>query len=252
MRVLILGGTTEATALSRALSQDVRFAALLSYAGATRAPRPAPTPWRVGGFGGAEGLARFLTEGGYHALVDATHPFAAQIKRNALAAAHISGVAFMPVERPVWTAGEGDVWAMVPNMQAAVAAIGAERQRVLLTVGQKELSPFLAAPQHAYVVRSVDPPAPETLPPDAISLPLRGPFRLEDERELLRAHAIQVIVTKNSGGSATQPKLQAARELGLRVVMVDRPARPDWREMVADADGALAWLHQLLPAERGA
>jgi precorrin-6A/cobalt-precorrin-6A reductase len=252
MRVLILGGTTEATALSLALSKDARFAALLSYAGATRAPRPAPTPWRVGGFGGPEGLARFLTDGGYHALIDATHPFATRMKHNAIAAAALSGVAFLAVDRPAWKISSGDHWSMVANMPQAALAIGAERRRVLLTIGQKDLAAFLAAPQHAYLVRSVDPPAPESLPPDAISLPLRGPFLLQDEIALLQEHRIEVIVTKNSGGRATEPKLAAARQLGIQIVMVERPPRPDWTETADDPESALAWLHQRIPTERGA
>ncbi len=252
MRVLILGGTTEATALSLALSKDQRFETLLSYAGATRAPRPAPTPWRVGGFGGAEGLARFLTAGGYNALIDATHPFAAKMKHNAIEAARLSGVAFLAIDRPAWKMGSGDAWTMVPSMSAAALALGLERKRVLLTIGQKDLAAFLAAPQHAYVVRSVDPPAPETLPPDAISLPLRGPFVLGDEIALLRAQQIAVIVTKNSGGKATEAKLIAARQLGIAVVMVERPARPNWRVTAEDAQSALAWLHQIASTERGA
>ena len=252
MKILILGGTTEASALAAVLRDDRRFAPLLSYAGATRSPRPPPIPWRVGGFGGAAGLAAFLRDGSFDALIDATHPFATQMKRNALEAARLTGIAYLPINRPPWTPGSHDDWTMVPNMQAAALAIGEAPRRVLLTIGQKDLAAFLAAPQHAYLVRSVDPPAPETMPPNAISLPLRGPFRLADERALLGAHRIELIVTKNSGGQATEPKLQAARELGIDVVMVERPPRPDWSVTAEDAQAALTWLHQRLPAERGA
>jgi precorrin-6A/cobalt-precorrin-6A reductase len=252
MRALILGGTTEATALAHGLAGDRRFDALLSYAGATKSPRPAPIPWRVGGFGGPEGLARFLAEGGYDVLIDATHPFAAQMKCHAMEAARLTGLAFLAIERPAWKPGSGEHWTMVPNMQAAAMALGDEPRRVLLTIGQKDLAAFRAAPHHAYLVRSVDAPAPESMPPDARSLPLRGPFRLEDELALLREHRIEMLVTKNSGGSATEAKLEAARSLGVAVVMVERPARPDWGETVPDASGALAWLHQRLPTERGA
>ncbi len=251
MKILILGGTTEATALATALKDEQHFDPLLSYAGATRSPRPAPIPWRVGGFGGAEGLATFLRDGGYDALIDATHPFARQMKRNALAAARQIDIAFCPINRPAWTPRPGDDWTMVPDMQSAALAIGTTRRRVLLTIGQKDLAAFRAAPQHAYLVRSVDPPAPQTMPPDATSLPLRGPFRLDDEFALLTEHQIEIIVTKNSGGRATEPKLEAARRHGLKVIMVERPPLPDWGESVEDADQALAWLHALASTKRG-
>jgi len=252
IKTLILGGTTEASALALAVQGDARFDPLLSYAGATRAPRPAPIPWRVGGFGGAAGLATFLRDGEFDALIDATHPFASQMKRHAVAAAQLTGIAFLAINRPAWTPQTGDNWAMVPNMQAACLAIGAEARRVLLTIGQKDLAAFRAAPQHAYLVRSVDPPAPESMPSNATSLPLRGPFRLEDELVLLTQNRIEVIVTKNSGGSATEPKLEAARRLGIRIVMVERPIPPDWQTTARDAGEALAWLHHLAATKRGA
>ena len=251
MKILILGGTTEASALAAVLRDDRRFAPLLSYAGATRSPRPPPIPWRVGGFGGAAGLAAFLRDGSFDALIDATHPFATQMKRNALEAARLTGIAYLPINRPPWTPGSHDDWTMVPNMQAAALAIGEAPRRVLLTIGQKDLAAFRTAPQHAYLVRSVDPPAPETMPTNATSLALRGPFRLEDEEALLAAQRIAVIVTKNSGGSATEPKLEAARRQCVRVIMVERPDLPAWRECAETAEEALAWLHALASTKRG-
>lgn len=254
LKVLILGGTTEASALARALADDPRFDAVLSLAGRTKAPRTPPISFRIGGFGGAEGLAKHLRRETIDALVDATHPFAAQMSRNAACAAHVAGVALLAVCRPAWQPVAGDHWVPVADMATAVAALGSAPRRVLLTIGQKELAPFQAAPQHDYVVRSVDAPARESLPPRAEVITARGPFGEADERRLLGEKKIEVIVTKNSGGTATEAKLAAARALGLPVIMVERPARPDVKT-VATAEEALAWLERLhramAPSRRG-
>ncbi len=242
LKILILGGTTEATGLAASLAGDARFDVLFSYAGATRAPRPAPVPWRVGGFGGADGLAAFLRDGGFHVLVDATHPFARQIKRNALQAASDAGVALIAVHRPGWTAQPDDRWTMVADMVDAARALGVAPRRVLLTVGQKELAPFRAAPQHDYIIRSVDPPPAEVLPPRVRLIPARGPFQLAEEEALLRALDVSVLVTKNSGGDATDAKLTVCRRLDIEVVMVERPAHPAADRTCATAARALEAL----------
>jgi precorrin-6A/cobalt-precorrin-6A reductase len=240
MRVLILGGTTEASEIARALVGDARFAAVLSLAGRTRAPVAPPIPWRVGGFGGAEGLAAYLRDEGIAALIDATHPFAARMKVNAAQAAAMTGISRVAVLRPGWQARDGDRWTEVADMTQAFAALGPERRRVFLAIGRQELAAF--GPPHAYLIRSVDPPG--TLPPDATVITARGPFTLDAEHDLLVAHRIEVLVTKNSGGDATAAKLAAARALGLPVVMVARPAPPE-PPVVGDAAGALDWLaHQ--------
>jgi precorrin-6A/cobalt-precorrin-6A reductase len=238
--LLILGGTTEASALAAALADDAVFATLLSFAGATRAPRPPPVPYRVGGFGGARGLADFLRARNITRLIDATHPFAARMKSNAAEAAALTGIAALGVLRPAWQPGPEDRWTMVPDMQAAAAALGRTPRRVLLTIGQKDLAAFQRAPRHRYVIRSVDPPA--AAPPGAEIITARGPFNETDELALLAAHGIEILVTKNSGGSATAAKLTAARRLGIEVVMVERPPPPDL-PTVADVPAALHWLH---------
>jgi precorrin-6A/cobalt-precorrin-6A reductase len=240
-RILILGGSTEASALARALAQDARFAVELSLAGRTKAPVLPPVPHRIGGFGGAAGLAVYLRAGGFSAVVNATHPFAARMSANAVAGAALAGVALLRVLRPAWTPVAGDAWTVVPTMDAAAAATGAEPCRVLLTIGQKDLAAFRAAPQHRYVVRSVDPPPPESLPPLAEVLTARGPFDEAAEHALMVAHGIEVVVTKNSGGSATAAKLVAARTLHIPLVMVARPVEPA-AETVRDVAAALAWL----------
>jgi precorrin-6A/cobalt-precorrin-6A reductase len=242
MNLLILGGTTEASALARALAGDRRFRATLSLAGLTRNPLPQPLPCRTGGFGGAEGLARYLAEHRIGALVDATHPFAARMTRHAAEAARLTGIPLLVVNRPAWQPAPGDRWTGVPDMEAAAAALGCDPRRVLLTVGQKDLAPFAAAPWHTYVIRSVEPPSPESLPPRAEMIAARGPFAEADEHRLLTARRIEVLVTKNSGGEATQPKLAAARALGLPVIVVARPEPPPGIELVATVPEVMAWL----------
>ncbi len=241
MRVLILGGTTEASAIAATLAKDTRMQPVLSLAGRTRAPVLPAIPARRGGFGGVDGLAAYLREHGIGALVDATHPFAAQISRNAVAAAAMAGVPSLAVLRPAWAPCPGDRWTEVADMAAAARALGPEPLRVFLTVGQQELACFGLAPWHSYLVRSVEPPNPALLPAMCRVITARGPFREDEERHLLRHERIEALVTKNSGGAATAPKLAAARALGVRVVMVERPLPPSG-ETVPDAAGALAWL----------
>jgi precorrin-6A/cobalt-precorrin-6A reductase len=258
MKVLILGGTTEASALVRALEGDAWFQPVLSLAGRTRAPVLPAAPSRRGGFGGVAGLVGYLRDEGVGALVDATHPYAAQMHRHAAEAAAEAGVARVAVSRPAWVAGPGDRWIEVADMGAAVEALDGgvfgcaltpavsqrERgKRVFLTVGQQELTPFRAAPWHEYLIRSVEAPDPGVLPPRARCIAARGPFLVEEERALLEREGIEVVVTKNSGGAATAAKLEAARQLGLPVVLVARPVRPA-PPVVEDVAGALAWLHQ--------
>ena len=237
-RVLILGGTTEASALASALAGDARVDATLSLAGVTRAPAPSPLPVRSGGFGGADGLAAFLRDGGFDTLVDATHPYAATITRNAAIAAARAGVAHLRIARPAWQPCPADRWTEVASLAAAAVRLGAAPRRVLLTIGRKDLAPFRDAPAHRYVLRSVDPPGPEELP-GATVITDRGPFTLDGELALLRRHRIDVLVTKNSGGSATAAKLDAARALGVEVIMLARPAQEPG---VPDVAAALAWL----------
>jgi len=245
LKLLILGGTTEASAVAKALAGDNRVAPILSLAGRTKAPAAPPVPYRVGGFGGPDGLAAYLEAEDIDLLIDATHPFADRIKRNAVAAAAKARVPLLAIRRPQWTPQPGDRWSVVPDMEAAVGALGETPKRVFLTIGQKELAPFRAAPQHHYVIRSVDPPDVSSRPLNAEIITARGPFDEEDERTLLGRHEIEAIVTKNSGGSATQAKLAAARALGIPVVMVARPEHPD-AERVETAEAALAWLEERL------
>lgn len=235
--ILILGGTTEARELAALLA--VRGVdAVLSLAGRTANPVAMPVPVRMGGFGGAEGLAAHLRENGIRVLVDATHPYAAAMSRHAAAQ---TGVTFLALRRAPWRREPGDDWTEVADAQAAIAALGTEPRRVFLALGRQELAPFVAAPQHDYLIRSVDPVEPPLAVPQARYILARGPFDEAAEHALLRENGIEAIVCKNSGGTATYGKIAAARALGLRVVMLRRPELPDAPE-VATAAEALAWL----------
>ncbi|HKM65230.1 MAG TPA: cobalt-precorrin-6A reductase [Acidisphaera sp.] len=250
MRLLILGGTTEASALARAVAGDGRVRATLSLAGRTRAPLAQPVPVRVGGFGGSEGLADYLTAHRIDAVIDATHPFASQITANAVAAARTARVPLLGLVRPPWHAQAGDRWQVVSGIAAAAAALGPNKLRVLLTLGRQDLAPFVPMAHH-FVLRSIDAPPVELVPPGAEVILARGPFREDDERALLTQRRIDVVVTKNAGGEATRAKLDAARALGLPVVMVARPPLPDC-EMVETVQDALAWLDRHADSPRGA
>lgn len=241
MHVLVLGGTTEASALAARLAGRRDLHVTLSLAGRTAQPKPAPVPTRVGGFGGAEGLARWLGEHRIGAVIDATHPFAAVISRNAAAACAQAGAPLLGLRRPPWRAQAGDRWTEVSTMPEAVAALGPAPRRVFLTVGRLELPAFAAAPRHAYVVRTIEPIGDALPAPRVVAIRDRGPFDEADERALMREHGIEVVVTKNSGGAATYGKIAAARALGLPVVMVARPAKPAG-PAVESVEAALAWI----------
>ncbi|TKT76694.1 cobalt-precorrin-6A reductase [Aquamicrobium sp. LC103] len=226
-RILILGGTTEARQLSRLLGEDGRYDVTLSLAGRTRAPAAHAVPVRVGGFGGAEGLAGYLREYRTDILVDATHPFAARISGNAAVAAALAGVPLLVLRRPEWRPVEGDRWIEVDGVAQAVAALGTEPRGVFVALGRQELAPLEAAPWHRYVIRSVDPVEPPLALPAATYLLARGPFGLDDELALFERHRVEAVLAKNSGGEATYSKLEASRKLGIEVFLVRRPALPE-------------------------
>lgn len=245
--ILILGGTTEASALARLLAARPEIPALLSLAGRTRQPATPPIAHRIGGFGGIEGLTRFLAEHGVAAVVDATHPFADQISVHALAACRENDTPLLALRRPPWQAVAGDRWTEVADAAEAARALGSTPRRVFLTVGRLELDAFLDAPQHDYLVRTVDPP--DRLPPRARLILARGPFAEDDERRLLVEARIEVVATKNSGGSATYGKIAAARALGLPVVLMRRPEAPEV-PAVETAEAAMAWIEGVVGARR--
>jgi len=241
MKILILGGTAEARALAGRLAETGKFDVTLSLAGRTAKPLPQPVPVRSGGFGGAEGLAHHLGDEKIDVLVDATHPYADAISANAARAAALAGVPLLALRRPAWEKAPGDQWIEVETIAGVVAALGAVPRRVFLALGRNEIAPFAEAPQHTYLVRSVDPVDPPLAVPHAIYLTARGPFTEAEDRALLERHRIDVIVAKNSGGDATYGKIAAARALHLPVIVLKRPKLPEV-ESVATVDDALAWL----------
>ncbi|WIM95206.1 cobalt-precorrin-6A reductase [Actinoplanes oblitus] len=241
MRVLILGGTTEARELAGMLAGEHRV--ITSLAGRTSAPRLPAGDVRVGGFGGVDGLAGYLTEQRIEVLVDATHPFAATMSEHAVAAGAAAGVPVMILQRPAWTASPGDVWHRVASLAEAATVLPGIGRRVFLTTGRQGIGAFAALDECWFLARSVEPPAPPVPRRLAVLLD-RGPFTVAGERELLDRHRIDVLVTKDSGGS--DAKLVAARERGVPVVLVDRPAVPA-AATVTGAAAAAEWIRRRSP-----
>jgi precorrin-6A/cobalt-precorrin-6A reductase len=244
-RVLLLGGTTEASDLAKAMA-DQEVNAVFSYAGRTESPLRQPLAQRIGGFGGVAGLVRYLRNEAITHLIDATHPFAAQMSRHAVEAAAITQTPLVAFERAPWQPAEGDHWQRVPDMAGAVEALPDDPARVFLAIGRQSLEDFAVKPQHHYLLRLVD--QPDTLPlPQATALIARGPFTMQGDLALLQTHRITHIVAKNAGGTGARAKLDAARELHLPVILIDRPYVPD-RPKVDSLAKVLAWLHS---ANRG-
>jgi precorrin-6A/cobalt-precorrin-6A reductase len=244
-RILILGGTAEARQLAGRLAGRAGLDITLSLAGRTATPAAQPVPVRIGGFGGAEGLANYLVSECIDALIDATHPYANMISGNAVAAARRSGVPFIALRRPPWLAVSGDRWIEVSDVGEAVRAIGQTPRRVFVALGRNELRPFHDAPQHYYLIRSVDPVDPPLPLPHVGYVTGRGPFSEADDRALMSEHRIDVVVAKNSGGTATYGKIAAARVLGVDVVMLRRPPPLDG-VAVETIEDAIAWLDHAL------
>jgi precorrin-6A/cobalt-precorrin-6A reductase len=245
--VLLLGGTTEAGLLAYAMA-DAGIAGVYSYAGRTGLPMGQPIHMRVGGFGGVDGLRAYLAAEGITHVVDATHPFAAQMSGNAVAACAAAGIPLIALERAPWVAGEGDLWTHVPDLAAAAKALDGPARRVFLAIGRQHLAVFATQPQHHYLVRLVDPPQDPLPLPQVRVIVARGPFTVAGDRGLMRDHGSQIVVAKNAGGKGAVAKIAAARALGLPVVMIDRPTIPA-RGVVRTVAEVMNWLHQ--PARLG-
>lgn len=239
-RILLLGGTTEASMLAKALA-EAGADAVFSYAGRTAQPVAQPLPTRVGGFGGIAGLVAFLRAEAITHVVDATHPFAAQMSRNAIAACAEVGVPLSGFERPTWQAEAGDSWTHVADMEAAVAALPEAPARVFLAIGKQNLATFAVRSQHHYLLRLVDAPEPPLPLSDCAVELARGPFDLAGDLELMQRHRITHVVAKNAGGTGAAAKLGAARQLGLPIVMIDRPHLPPRRVLGRLAE-VMTWL----------
>ena len=244
-RILILGGTTEARILGERLAARGGLEVTLSLAGRTARPVAHAVPVRAGGFGGAAGLADYLMANGIDALIDATHPYASVISANAVEAARKTGVAFIALRRPPWIKIAGDHWTEVNDTAAAAAAIGAQPRNVFVALGRNDLLPFAAAPRHIYLFRSVDPIDPPLPLPQATYITARGPFSEADDRTLMQAHGVDVVIAKNSGGTAAYGKIAAARALGIEVILVRRPAAAA-TPAVESIDAVMEWLDHAL------
>ncbi|NOJ44862.1 cobalt-precorrin-6A reductase [Bradyrhizobium archetypum] len=240
MRALILGGTSDANLLADAVAR-AGCNAIYSYGGRTRAPANQPLPTRIGGFGGVNGLAEFIRREGITHLVDATHPFAAEMSRNAVAACETTGTPLIALERAPWAKEAGDTWIEAADITSAAAVLPNNRARVFLAIGRQHITAFSARPQHAYTLRFVDPPDRPLPFPDVDVIVSRGPFTLAGELEMMRARGIEWVVARNAGGAGARAKIDAARELGLPVVMLKRPELPD-RPRVESVTEVMHWL----------
>lgn len=239
-RTLILGGTGDAHALAEMMAR-AGLDAIYSYGGRTQAPVAPALPTRIGGFGGVDGLADYITSENITHVVDATHPFAVEMSRNTVAACAATTTPLIALERPPWRKMPGDTWIEVTDITAAVLALPAEPARVLLAIGRQHIAPFSARSQHAYTLRFVDPPSGGPPLANADVIVSRGPFLLADELAMMRTRRIEWIVARNSGGRGAYAKIEAARELRLPVVMIGRPDLPD-RQRVESPTEVLQWL----------
>ena len=239
MRALILGGIADASLLAAEIAR-AGLDAVYSYGGRTRAPADQPLPTRVGGFGGVSGLAEFIRSEGITHVIDATHPFATEMSRNAIEACAKTSAPLIALERAPWAKVPGDNWIEVDDINAAVAALPQAPAHVFLAIGRQHIAPFATRLQHVYTLRFVDPPE-APLPFEADVIVSRGPFTLDGELEMMRTRGISWIVARNSGGDGARAKIDAARRLGLPVIMITRPKLPE-RQRVESVADVMQWL----------
>jgi precorrin-6A/cobalt-precorrin-6A reductase len=243
-RLLILGGTGDAYQLAAATQQISGLTVISSLAGRTQQPILPIGQVRTGGFGGEQGLIDYLRDHQIDLVIDATHPFARQISENAAGAALACGVPFLVLERSAWQQDPADKWLEVADHQSAAELLPLLGQRIFLTIGRQELGFYAHLQDLWFLMRSIDPPDPTFMPPGELLL-AKGPFELHSEQELLLKYQIQAIVTKNSGGSATYAKIVAAQELGLPIVMIQRPPAPPG-DRANTLEQAIKWLQNRL------
>ena len=239
--LLILAGTSEATRLAQVVS-EAGIPATLSYAGRVERTKAQPLPKRIGGFGGVAGLIEYLREAEVSHVIDATHPFAAQMSRNAVDACAAAGIPLVALTRSPWIKRAGDLWTSVYSIDAAVSALPMSARSVLLAIGRMHLNSFAERPQHHYILRLVDPPASDILLPSYQAIVSRGPFTLEGDRQLMQEHAIDFVVSKNAGGAGSRSKIDAARDLGLPVIMIERPILNRERLEFERVEDVMQWL----------
>lgn len=243
-RVLLLGGTGEAVELAARLAVRADLTVISSLAGRVSQPRLPAGIVRVGGFGGVSGLISYLAEEEIQVVIDATHPYAAKISGNAASACNAMGIPLIALQRPPWLLKEHDCWFAVPDAQAAASMANQTGNRVFLSIGRQELGAFLNCDDAWFLVRAIDEP-PGKLPINSKLILKRGPFYLEDELDMFRRESISLVVSKNSGGTATYSKIEAARSLRIPVVMIDRPQKHNFPTL-AHVDDVLRELERLL------
>ncbi|GAB2647984.1 cobalt-precorrin-6A reductase [Prescottella soli] len=229
--------------LAARLDPDPTVEVISSLAGRVREPVLPVGEVRIGGFGGVNGLAQWLRDNSIDAVVDVTHPFAARITANAAAATRQMGVPLLVLRRAEWSAGAGDRWHVVPDLGSAAATVSRLGERAFLTIGRQGVDAFADCPGW-FLIRAIDPPQ-VSMPPRSELLLARGPFTVDDEIALMRDRGIDVVVTKNSGGALTSAKLDAARELGIPVVMVARTPIPDGVASMSDLEATVLWVSQI-------
>lgn len=244
--LLILGGTSEAADLALALSAVADLRVVTSLAGRTRAPRLLAGEVRTGGFGGVDGLRQFLRDRNINAVIDATHPFAAQMSTHAATACLEETIPRLGLVRPLWPRHDGDYWIEVADAEAAAAALPGVASRVFLSTGHRDLEAFAGLDDLWFLIRTVE-PVDGRLPRQAHFIQARGPFEEDAEVALFRNHQVDAVVTKASGGAATYSKIAAARRLGLPVVMIRRPPPPAGPAVVT-VQAAVAWLLRQITA----
>lgn len=242
-KILILGGTSEALRLASSLD-GARFEPVYSLAGVTRAPKMPDCRVRSGGFGGIGGLIDYLNAEQIDAVVDATHPFAAQMAKHAERAAATVNIPRLKLLRPPWQKVSGDIWTEVASTAEAARALAGHGWRVFLASGISDIAEFAAAKQSKFFIRLIEPPETPIPLPDHELILQRGPFDVAEERALFERLKIDRIVCKNSGGQGAQAKLIAARDCGIPVLMIPRP-KPPAGEIAATVEAAMLWANAL-------
>lgn len=226
------------------------LSATLSLAGRVERPMPMPLPTRIGGFGGVDGLKTYLQNTAITHVIDATHPFAARMSMHAVQTCRTLGLPLLGLTRPGWDKQMGDTWQHVPDMAGAVAALDRPAARVFLAIGRMHIAEFATRPQHHYVLRLVDPPDGVLPLPKADIIVAKGPFSQVDDIGLLHERDIDIVVSKNSGGTGAYAKIAAARQLGLPVIMIDRPVQPARQEVHSIPD-VMTWLRHSTATDLG-
>ena len=257
-KILILGGSSEAFSLAETLENNTDYKVISSLAGRTSIPRKPAGTYRTGGFGGSEGLVKYLTDENIHAIIDATHPFAEKITINASLAAKKTNCPIIHISRPEWQKQKNDNWIEVPTMQEAAKVIDAEHTPCFLTIGRLELSTFINRNDIQFLCRAIEPPKntdpikqsnrnpknEDEWPDNFKFIYAKGPYNYQDEKKLIKEHGIKCIVTKNSGGEKAKAKLDVAKDLNIPVIMIKRPPSPKGL-IVKKTEDALKWLEKI-------